>query len=73
MFLKKFGPTFWSTKIMTLQKMGPKSLVKVGPVAAEILLIRTNVFGLNLGGQILVLLSVSNRNLWKNFFGPKMD
>ena len=39
--LKKFGPrTFWPTKI---EKLGPKSLVKIGPVTAEILLIWTNV------------------------------
>ena len=37
--LKKFCPrTFWSTKIV-----GPKSLVKIGPVTTEILLIWTNV------------------------------
>ena len=42
--LKKFCPrTFWSTKIMTPKKLGPKSLVKIGPVTAEILLIWTNV------------------------------
>ena len=42
--LKKFCPrTFWSTKIMTPKKFGPKSLVKIGPVTAETLLIWTNV------------------------------
>ena len=41
---KKFFPrTFWSTKIMTQHKFGPKSFVKIGPVTAEILLIWTNL------------------------------
>ena len=40
---KEDGPkTFCSTKIMTPCKLGPKSLVKIGPVTAEILLIWTN-------------------------------
>ena len=42
--LKKFCPrTFWPTKIRNPKKLGPKSLVKIGPVTAEILLIWTNV------------------------------
>ena len=42
--LKKFGPgAFWPTKIMNPKKLGPKSLVKIRPVTAEILLIWTNV------------------------------
>ena len=42
--LKKFClRTFWSTKIMNPKKLGPKSLVEIGPVTAEILLIWTNV------------------------------
>ena len=45
MSLKKFGSrTFWSTKIMTTIKLVPKSLVKIGVVTAEILLIWTNIF-----------------------------
>ena len=44
MSLEKFCPrAFWSTKIMTTKKLGPKNLVKIGPVTAEILLIWTNV------------------------------
>ena len=36
-FLKKnLGRTFWSTKIMTLEKLGAKSLIIVGPVTVEI-------------------------------------
>ena len=34
---------FWSTEIKALKKLGPKSLVKVGSVTVEILLIWTNV------------------------------
>ena len=42
--LKKFCPrTVWPTKIITPKKLGPKSLVKIGPVTVEILLIWTNV------------------------------
>ena len=42
--LKKFGPrTFWPTKFMNPKKLGPKSLVKIGQVIVEILLIWTNV------------------------------
>ena len=42
--LNKFIPrTFWITLIMTPRKLGPKSVVKIGPVTAEILLICTNV------------------------------
>ena len=41
--LKKFvSRTFWSTKIMSPKKLGPKSSVKTGPVTAQILLIWTN-------------------------------
>ena len=40
----KFGPrTFKSTKFITHQNWGPKSLVKIGPVTAEILMMWTNV------------------------------
>ena len=42
--LEMFCPrTFWSTKIMPPKRLGPKSLVKIGLVTAEILLIWTNV------------------------------
>ena len=42
--LKKFCPRiFWSTKILNKKKLGPKSLLKIVPVTAEILLIWTNV------------------------------
>ena len=42
--LKKFGPrTFWSTQIMKPKILGPKCLVKIRPVTAEILPIWTNV------------------------------
>ena len=42
--LRKVGPRiFWSTKIMTPETLGPKSVVKIGPVTAEIYLIWTNV------------------------------
>ena len=34
---------FWPTKIEAPKKLGPKSLVKIGPVKSEILLIWTNV------------------------------
>ena len=41
--LKKCVPKmFWSIKTMTPKKLGPKDLVKIGPVTAEILLILTN-------------------------------
>ena len=44
MCLMKFGPRrFKSTKIMPPKKWSPKSLVKIGPVTAEILVIWTNV------------------------------
>ena len=44
MCLIKFGPRrFKSTKIMPPKKWSPKSLVKIGPVTAEILVIWTNV------------------------------
>ena len=34
---------FWPTKIEAPKKLGPKSLVKIGSVRSEILLIWTNV------------------------------
>ena len=34
---------FWPRKIMAPKKLGPKCLVKIGPLTAEILLIWTNV------------------------------
>ena len=41
---KKFDPNkVWSTKITALKKLVPKSLVNIGPVTADILLIWTHV------------------------------
>ena len=62
-----FGPrTFWPTKIMNPKNLGPKSLVKIGPVTAEILLIWTNVArhmlpGILHGSKILPLKFGQNR------------
>ena len=33
----------WSVKIISPKKLDPKSLIKIGPVVAEILLIWTNI------------------------------
>ena len=53
MGLKNFGPrTFWPPKIINPKKLGPKSVVKIGPVTAKILLIWANVTRAYVAGRM---------------------
>ena len=44
---KVFGPKYFGTQKVCVKQLGPKSLVKIGSVTAEIFLIWTNVARIN--------------------------